>query len=120
MFALSPNCAGSLLSPSWPVLRTKSDGTVSASGVLPGRRNLLPKFARYVARRCRPDARLHLALGHAVCREDAEQLGKLLQELLPNTERLSITGLGSALGAHGGPGSLVVGVQEYREPGTFS
>ena len=103
-----------------PVLRTKADGTISASGVLPGRRNLLPKFARYVARHCRPDARLHLALGHAVCREDAEQLGKLLQELLPNTERLSITGLGSALGAHGGPGSLVVGVQEYREPGAFS
>ncbi len=30
-----------------------------------------------------------------------------------------MTGLGSALGVHGGPGSLVVGVQEYREPRSF-
>lgn len=103
-----------------PVIRTRPDGGVSASGLLPGRKNLLPKFARYVARQCRQDVDLHLAFGHAICRQDAEHLGQLLRELLPNVTRTSITGLGSALGAHGGPGSIVVAVQEYRDPLSFS
>jgi DegV family protein with EDD domain len=102
-----------------PVLRTQPDGKVSAGGILPGKRNLLPKFARFIARRCNPDAELHLALGHAVCEDDARRLVELLREMLPNVTRTSLTGLGSALGVHGGPGSLVVGVQEYREPRSF-
>jgi DegV family protein with EDD domain len=103
-----------------PVIRTEADGSVSASGILPGRKNLLPKFARYVARNCNPDTELHLAIGHAVCSDDACNLRELLHGRLPNIRKSSITGLGSALGAHGGPGSLVVGVQEYRDPETFS
>ena len=102
-----------------PVLRTQPDGKVSTGGMLPGKRNLLPKFARFIARHCNPDAELHIALGHAVCEDDAMRLVDLLREMLPNVNRTSLTGLGSALGVHGGPGSLVVGVQEYREPRSF-
>ncbi len=103
-----------------PVLCTTPDGALSTRGLLPGKRGLLPKFARYVARRCNPEANLHLALGHAICKEDARRLRDLLCELLPNVRKSSITGLGSAIGAHSGPGSIVVGVQEYRDPETFS
>jgi DegV family protein with EDD domain len=102
-----------------PVLRTQPDGSVSAGGILPGKRDLLPKFARFIARRCDPHTELHLALGHAVCENDARRLDELLRDMLPNVTRTSMTGLGSALGVHGGPGSLVVGVQEYREPRSF-
>jgi len=99
-----------------PVIRTKPDGSVSASGILPGTKKLLPKFARYIARHCSHDAELHLAIGHANCEDDAKALEIQLAELLPNSTRCTITGLGSALGVHGGPGSIVVGVQEYQDP----
>jgi len=103
-----------------PVLCTKPDGSVSASGLLPGRRNLLGRFARYIAGRCNPEADLHIAIAHAVCADDAVRLRDCLLERLPDARRWTLTGLGSALGAHGGPGSLVVGVQEYRDPRSFS
>ncbi len=99
-----------------PVIRTRPDGTISASGILPGTGNLLPKFARYIAKHSRQDVELHLAIGHAICAEDASELEAHLLELMPNVTRHTLTGLGSALGAHGGPGSIVVGVQEYRDP----
>jgi len=103
-----------------PVLHTKPDGTLSAGGLLPGRRGQLDRFARYVVRRCNPEAELRLSLAHAVCAEDAGQLRDRLLELLPNARQCKMTGLGSALGCHGGPRSLVVGVQEYRDPRSFS
>lgn len=102
-----------------PVIRTRADGSVAARGLLPGRRNLLVKFARYVARHCNRDAELNLAVGHAVCEEDAVELRKLLLDLLPRVRSSPLTGIGAALGAHGGPGSLVVAVQEYRDPNSF-
>ena len=103
-----------------PVVQTLPDGGLSTRGMLPGRRNLIPKFARYVARRCSPNAELHLAVGHANCERDAERLREALTTLLPNISRTRLTGIGSALGAHGGPGSLVVGVQECIDPSSIS
>jgi DegV family protein with EDD domain len=103
-----------------PVIRTTRSGGVAAGGILPGRRRLLPKFARYVAKQCHGAERLRIAIGHAVCEDDARKLQDQLLALLPNAESRSITGLGSALGAHGGPGSLVVSFQEYRDPASFT
>jgi hypothetical protein len=37
---------------------------------------------------------------------------------LPNVEYAKLVPIGSALGAHGGPGMLVVGLQEYEKPGS--
>jgi DegV family protein with EDD domain len=102
-----------------PVLRTLADGTIRASGILPGRHKLLPKFARLIARSSNEKAALRLAIGHALCKADAHQLAGELENYLPNIVKTTITELGSALGVHGGPGSLVVGVQEYRPPEDF-
>ena len=63
---------------------------------------------------------LNLAIAHAVCEEDAARVRDELEALLPNLRRTTLTGLGAALGAHGGPGSIVVGVQEHRDPLGFT
>jgi len=102
-----------------PVLRTTADGRVAAVGMLPGRRNPLPRFARYVRRRSRRDVPLRIAIGHAQCRGDAEELERLLRASMPNIVESRITALGSALGVHGGPGALVVAVQRYRKPDEY-
>ena len=98
-----------------PVLRSEPDGRISANGILPGRRNLLPKFARYIARRSDRKVPLRLAIGHALCEDEAREFEPVLRKYLPGIVKSSITGLGSALGAHGGPGTLVVAIQHYRD-----
>ena len=100
-----------------PVLRSEPDGRISARGKLPGRRKLLPKFARFVAARSDKTVPLRLAIAHALCEDEAHDLETLLRERLPRIVKSSITGLGSALGVHGGPGTLMVGIQHYRDPG---
>ena len=99
-----------------PVLKTKPDGNISTSGVIFGRGRLVPKFARYVARRVESQRKIRLAIGHARCAEDAQMLESELKKLLPNVTNTYITGLGSAIGVHGGPGTMVVAVQYDMTP----
>jgi len=97
-----------------PILHNDRKGRVSAGGVLVGRRGLKEKFARLVRRRMRADRNYRLLVGHAHCEAD----GRWLLERLADRNVVSATllPLGSALGAHGGPGMLVVGLQEYEPP----
>ena len=99
-----------------PLLATFPDGRLGIGGVLLGRASRPAKFARFVGRRLRPDRRYRLIVAHG----NAEQAGRqLLEELLrrhPCIERGWLAPCGVAIGVHGGPGFLVVGVQEYRPP----
>jgi DegV family protein with EDD domain len=97
-----------------PILHNDRKGRVSAGSVLFGRSRLDEKFARYVRRRIRGDRRYRLLVGHADC-EAAGQwlLGQLTTDSVVSARLLP---LGSALGTHGGPGMLVVGLQEYEPP----
>jgi uncharacterized protein len=97
-----------------PVLHNDRNGKVTAGGVLFGRRDLKSKFSRWVRRRMRDDVTYRLIVGHANCEADGQWL---LRELsLPNVTYAQLVAIGSALGAHGGPGMLVVGLQEYEAP----
>jgi DegV family protein with EDD domain len=102
-----------------PVLRTEPDGRITSGGVLPGRQKLLPKFARYIARRSNRNGKLRLAIGHALCEEEARNLEVCLREHLPGIGTSTIMNLGAALGVHGGPGTLAVAVQEVLDPEKF-
>ena len=99
-----------------PVLHNDRQGKVSAGGVLFGREDLKAKFARWVRRRMRDDVTYRMIVGHANCAADGQWV---LEELsLPNVAYARLVPIGSALGAHGGPGMLVVGLQEYEAPVT--
>jgi hypothetical protein len=101
-----------------PVLHNDRNGKVTAGGVLFGRHDLKSKFARWVRRRMRDDVTYRLIVGHANCEADGRWL---LQQLsLPNVAYAQLVAIGSALGAHGGPGMLVVGLQEYEAPASTS
>ncbi|MDZ7644429.1 MAG: DegV family protein [Woeseiaceae bacterium] len=103
-----------------PVLRTEPDGRITARGVLLGRGDLLPRFARYIARRLDDRLTWRIAIAHAVCEPDAHDLAALLAKRVPSVERITVTELGSALGAHAGPGALVVAAQRHRTPAEFA
>jgi hypothetical protein len=97
-----------------PVLHNDRHGKVSPGGVLFGREDLKAKFARWVRRRMRDDVTYRMIVGHANCAADGQWV---LEELsLPNVAYARLVPIGSALGAHGGPGMLVVGLQEYEAP----
>ena len=98
------------------IIRTVPDGRVASGTFLFGRRNRIPRFARYVARLTPAAGTLDVAIGHALCPEDAAELEHELQQRLHNIHRTTITDIGAALGVHGGPGTLIVATQPYSRP----
>lgn len=95
-----------------PVLTAFPDGRITSGGVLFGRRRRIEKFARFIVRRSRSGIRYRIGIGHASNPEGADRLQDLLLSQLPEVDSHFVTDLGTALGAHGGPGTLVVGLQE--------
>jgi DegV family protein with EDD domain len=98
------------------IIRTVPDGRVASGSFLFGRRNRIQRFARYVARKTPPADSLDVAIGHAVCPDDAAGLERELRRHIDNIHRTTITDIGAALGAHGGPGTLIVATQPYSRP----
>jgi DegV family protein with EDD domain len=98
-----------------PILGNDRKGRVRPVGVLFGRRRLREKFARYVRRRMSDDLGYRVLIGHANCEADGQWLLEQLRG--DNVAWGRVVPLGSALGTHGGPGMLVVGLQEYEAPG---
>lgn len=98
------------------IIRTVPDGRVASGTFLFGRRNRIRRFARYVAKRTPAAELLDVAIGHAVCHEEAVELERELRGHFDNIHRTTITDIGAALGAHGGPGTLIVATQPYSRP----
>jgi len=98
------------------IIRTVPDGRVASGTFLFGKKNRIRRFARYVARKTPPADSLDVAIGHAVCREDAIALEGELRRCFDNIHRTTITDIGAALGVHGGPGTLIVATQPYTRP----
>ena len=97
-----------------PVLGNDAVGRIRPVGVLLGRRNLREKFARFVERRMSDDRSYRILIGHANREADGHWLLERLRG--DNVAWGRVVPLGSALGAHGGPGMLVVGLQEHAPP----
>ena len=98
------------------IIRTVPDGRVASGTFLFGRKNRIKRFARYVAKRTPAADSLDVAIGHAVCHEDAVELERELRSHFGNIHRTTITDIGAALGVHGGPGTLIVATQPYSRP----
>ena len=99
-----------------PVLVSTADGRIKAGGIVAGRRDPLPGFARFVARRMPGQEPMRVSIGHALCEQKARRLKDLLQQAIPEIRHTTICELGSALGVHAGAGALVVGLQPDRPP----
>jgi len=95
-----------------PIIYTTREGKVGLSGCLFGKRNRIERFARYVARHA-PQGSVEIGIGHAICEEDARELEKHIRKLLPDVAKLVVNGLGTGIGVHGGPGTLLVAVRPW-------
>lgn len=91
-----------------PVICVTADGRLGLSGCLLGRRNRISKLARFVAARNKDGEAIEVGIGHAICREEAEVLATALQDNIATIDALKICDLGTGIGVHGGPGTLIV------------
>ena len=103
-----------------PIIRISIERNIAPSSCIIGKRKIIAKFAQHVARRVRGDEPVVVAVGHAMSPESAAELERLLRQEIPNIASLSTAELGTALGVHGGPGTLVVATQPYVTPADFA
>ncbi len=93
------------------ILKTTPDGKVSPGSFLLGHGNRIERFAKYVAKKTPDEGAMHVAIGHALCADDADKLAAILRERLGHVSSLTVSELGTAIGVHGGPGTIVVSLQ---------
>ena len=99
-----------------PILTVGADGNVGVGGVLLGRSNPYRRFGRHLRRRLDPARRWRIGIAHANVPDGAQLVREALVAGLTHAEVLPVIPLGTALGVHGGPGCVVVAVQELDPP----
>ncbi|HET6604122.1 MAG TPA: DegV family protein [Xanthomonadaceae bacterium] len=94
-----------------PLARIRADGRLGICGALPGRGDVPRRFAAYLVRRLPRGHRWRVLVGHCDCAADGEALRRALVQRL-QCEDSWLVEAGPAVGAHAGPGTLVVSVQQ--------
>lgn len=93
-----------------PIAAIKPGGTLALAGGVLARRNAADAFARHIVRRTPAAHGWRLLVGHSDAHADGERLLQALRERLV-VEEAHLVEVGPAIGAHAGPGTLVVGLQ---------
>jgi len=96
------------------IARMHSTGKLGVVSALFGSRGAPARFARYVASRVTPGQRWRLIVGHCDSAADGEVLRLALLALL-DCENAWLVETGPAVGAHAGPGALVVSLQPVQQ-----
>ncbi len=90
--------------------RITGEGTLGVCGALFGKGDVPERFAAWIVRRLPRNVRWRVMVGHCDAPDDARVLlSALRRRLAPSRDWLVETG--PAIGAHAGPGTLVVGLQ---------
>ena len=93
-----------------PVARVNKTGKLGMAGGLFGKSRVPERFATYLARRTDRSRRWRLLVGHCDAPADGEALLAALRQRLDVAEGWLVE-TGAAIGAHAGPGALVVALQ---------
>ena len=94
-----------------PVLGMKN-GKLKPRGVLYGKSKMVNKFGFYMSKKMENNKKYRLMIAHANAKAKGEKLLDLILSSQHSIVDHFIVELGCALGAHAGPGALVVGLQE--------
>ncbi|MEG2941311.1 MAG: DegV family protein [Thermomonas sp.] len=97
-----------------PIAAVSAAGTLKVAGGLFAKQGAPEAFARYIGKRTPKAAGWRLVVGHSDALADGERLLAALRARLPVLEA-HLVEVGPAVGAHAGPGTLVVGLQPSPE-----
>jgi len=103
-----------------PVICIKPSGKIGLGGCLLGRRDRIRKFAQFIASHVKDGERVEIGIGQAICPEDAEELALELKQRSASIDSLKICGLGTGIGVHGGPGTLIVSFRPAESANDFA
>ncbi|MEO8366527.1 MAG: DegV family protein [Pseudoxanthomonas sp.] len=98
-----------------PVARVRADGTLGLASVLFARKRAPEAFARRVARKLPAGVRWRVIVGHCDAPTEGERLLTALRARIDISES-HVVETGAAIGAHAGPGALIVAVQPAPSP----
>jgi len=93
-----------------PIAAINPAGNLKLAGGLFARSGAPDAFARYIGKRVPPVQGWRLVVGHSDALADGQRLFAALGDRLPIVEG-HLVEVGPAIGAHAGPGTLVVGLQ---------
>jgi fatty acid-binding protein DegV len=93
-----------------PVARMRTDGTLGLSSALFARKRAPEAFARSVARKLPAGVRWRVIVGQCDAPAEGERLLAALHARIDIHESFVVE-TGAAVGAHAGPGALIVAVQ---------
>ncbi len=93
-----------------PMAAMTPQGVLKVAGGLLARKQAAEAFARYVCKRIDTRQRWRLIVGHADAQGDGQRLLEALRSRL-TLEEAHLVEVGPAIGAHAGPGTLLVGLQ---------
>ncbi len=99
-----------------PVICSTEDGVIKPAGFVFKGGNMTVRFARWLLKRLDHDKAYRLLIAHCDCEREGRMLKNSLVSQLPMVHSALLCSAGAAIGAHAGPGSLVIGVQEYISP----
>ncbi|MEM9304149.1 MAG: DegV family protein [Pseudomonadota bacterium] len=99
-----------------PVIGTDGKGRIKPRGVIFGRDDRPRRFARWMAKRAPHGDGVRVMIAHCNNNEGARALRDQLVRLVPRVHSVYLTEAGTALGAHAGPGTLIVSIQRYVPP----
>jgi hypothetical protein len=92
-------------------------GRIKPRGLhLGGRSRALTGFVRHIARHWRDQQKVRAIIAHCDADAEARSVLQKLRESLPGLSSAWVVACGPALGAHAGPGTVVVGLQAWRSP----
>ncbi len=96
-----------------PVLSFDESGQIKPSAVFFGKRNLAKKLARLAKKKMQPDKTYRVIITHCNAEQEAEKLKSHLQHQHTKLDSIYVMPCSAALGAHTGPGTLAMAIQEY-------
>lgn len=99
-----------------PILANTAEGELTARGLIGGRARALERFARYLVRRMAHGEVYRIVISHTDSPADAQRLRDLLLTSHPEVDACWIEEASPAVGAHAGPGALIVGLQPWSPP----
>jgi uncharacterized protein len=93
-----------------PMVKVTPEGKLKPHSAFFGKKNIPKRFARYVAKAIDHNKKWRLIVGHCDALEDGEVLLAELKNLI-SCEYAWCVETGPAVGAHAGPGALVISLQ---------
>ena len=98
------------------VLKLSNSDRVVPAGIVTRKKSPAKGLVGYVKRRFDPTKTYRVAIGYGKAAENARHMEQVVRDEIPSIESIHVFEFGAALGAHAGPDTLLIAVQEYEKP----